>query len=181
MESKISIFHALPNIAARQLTIKEFAHKTGVVEDLRVAARRVLAAYDMAAELCCAAVLDRRHHLELLEADMAGMGLSPCRSMVAEDIRDLQLRTGHCRPLRRRLVVLAYIGLLARVLLGLLARLRQQVERALGVCDHARGDARVVRRRIQSFMPQKCLDDSNAGPTLEQMGGKGVAIIPSSE
>ena len=27
MESKISKFHALPNIAARQLTIKEFAHK----------------------------------------------------------------------------------------------------------------------------------------------------------
>jgi len=148
---------------------------TGVVRDLGMTARRVLAACDMAAELCRAAVLDRRHHLELLEADMAGIGLSPCRSMVAEDIRDLQLRAGHCRPLRRRLVVLASIGLLAGVLLGLLTRLRQQVERALCVCDHARGDARVARRRIQSFMPQKCLDDSNAGPTLEQMGGKGMA------
>jgi hypothetical protein len=29
MESKISKFPALPSIAARQLTIKEFAHKTG--------------------------------------------------------------------------------------------------------------------------------------------------------
>jgi hypothetical protein len=28
----------------------------------------------MAAELCRAAVLDRRHHLELLKADMAGCG-----------------------------------------------------------------------------------------------------------
>ena len=51
----------------------------------------------MAAELCRAAVLDRRHHLELLKADMAGIDLTPCRSMAAEDIRDLQLRTGHCR------------------------------------------------------------------------------------
>jgi hypothetical protein len=34
---------------------------------------------------------------ELLEADMAGIGLTPCRSMAAENIRDLQLGTGHCR------------------------------------------------------------------------------------
>src|SRR5712692_5691886 len=70
---------------------------TGVVGDLGMAARRVLAARDMPAERCRAAVLDRRHHLELLEADMAGIGLTPCRPMAAEDIRDLQLRTRHCR------------------------------------------------------------------------------------
>jgi len=40
---------------------------------------RVLTARDMSAEGCGATVLDRRHHLELLEADMA-----------AENIRDLQ-------------------------------------------------------------------------------------------
>ena len=57
----------------------------------------VLAARDMAAERCRAAVLDRGHHLELAEAHMAGIGSAPCRSMAAEDIRDLQLRTGHCR------------------------------------------------------------------------------------
>ena len=109
----------------------------------------VLAACDMAAELCRAAVLDRRHHLELLKADMAGIGLTPCRSMAAEDIRDLQRRTGHRRGrLRRRLVVLAYIELLARVLLGLLARQRQQVEGALDARDHAGGDAGVARRRV---------------------------------
>ena len=84
-------------VDARQLPITDLAHKTGVVGDLRVTALLVLAACDMAAELCRAAVLDRRHHLELLEADMAGIGLTPCRSMAAEDIRDLQLRTGHCR------------------------------------------------------------------------------------
>src|SRR5258708_6318252 len=63
---------------------------TGVVGDLRMAAVLVLAARDMAAERCRAAVLDRRHHLELAEADMAGVGLAPRRSMAAEDIRNLQ-------------------------------------------------------------------------------------------
>ena len=62
-----------------------------------MAALLVLTARDMAAERCRAAVLDRRYHLELAEAHMAGIGLTPCRSMAAEDIRDLQLRTGHCR------------------------------------------------------------------------------------
>ena len=65
-----------------------------VIGDLRIAAVLVLAARNMAAERCRAAVLDRRHHLELAEADMAGIGLAPCRSMAAEDIRDLQRWTG---------------------------------------------------------------------------------------
>jgi len=43
----------------------------------------------MATEGCRAAALDRRHHLQLVEADMAGMGLTPCRTTVAEDIRNL--------------------------------------------------------------------------------------------
>src|SRR5215471_1946713 len=56
-----------------------------VIGDLRVGAVLVLAARHMAAERCRAAVLDRRHHFELAEADMAGIGLTPCRSMAAED------------------------------------------------------------------------------------------------
>src|SRR5260221_9527475 len=111
-----------------------------VVGELRVGALLVLAARDMAAERCRAAVLDRRHHLELAEADMAGIGLAPCRSMAAENIRDLQRWTWQGRePLCRRLVFPA---------LGLLARPRQQVERAVDAGDHAGGDARVARRRI---------------------------------
>src|SRR5258707_10661070 len=65
-----------------------------VIGDLRIAALLVLAARDMAAERCRAAVLDRRHHLELAEADMAGIGLAPRRSVAAQDIRDLQRWTG---------------------------------------------------------------------------------------
>src|SRR5215813_14035915 len=73
---------------------------TGVVGDLCMAALVVLAARDMPAERCRAAVLDRRHHFELAEADMAGVGLAPRRSMAAEDIRNLQPWTRQQRRVR---------------------------------------------------------------------------------
>ena len=54
---------------------------------------------------CSMAALDRRHHLQLVEADVTGVGRAPRRSVATEDIRDLQLRTGHgCRRLRLRLL-----------------------------------------------------------------------------
>ena len=70
---------------------------TGVIGDLRV--RALLAARDMPAEGRRATALDRRHHLELAEAHMAGIGLAPCRSMAAENIRDLQRWTRHTAAL----------------------------------------------------------------------------------
>src|SRR5712691_3885301 len=70
-------------------------------------------------------------------------------------------------PLRRWLVFPA--------LPGLLAGLRQQVERALDAGDHAGGDTRVARRRVQFVVTQKRLDDSNIGAALEQMGREAVA------
>ena len=60
------------------------------IGDLGMAALLVLAARGVPAECRRTAVLDRRHHLELAEADMAGVGLAPRRSMAAEDIRNLQ-------------------------------------------------------------------------------------------
>jgi hypothetical protein len=93
MESQISKIYVPSNAAGRQLPITDFAHKTRVVGDGRIGT--VLAARDMAAELRRAAALDRRHHLQLLEAHMASIGLTPCRSMVAEDIRHLQSWTRH--------------------------------------------------------------------------------------
>jgi len=65
----------------------------GVVGDARVGA--VLAARNVSAERRRAAALDRRHRLQLAEAHMSGVGLAPRRSMVAEDIRDLQHWTPH--------------------------------------------------------------------------------------
>ena len=51
----------------------------------------------MAAEGRHAATPDRRHHLELVETDTAGIGFAPCRTTVAEDIRNLQGRAQHAR------------------------------------------------------------------------------------
>ena len=91
---------------------------TGVVGDLGMAALVVLAARDMPAERCRAAVLDRRHHLELAEADMAGVGLAPRRSMAAEDIRNLQpWRCQQCRALGGRLGLSLLFGLVLDLVL----------------------------------------------------------------
>src|SRR5262249_27257769 len=93
-----------------------------------VTARRVLAARNVASERRRAAALDGRHHLQLPEAHMAAIGLTPSGTVVAEDIRNLQSRTEHKR----------------RVLLGwlvLLALLAQLIERA-----HHLGDQSVATR-----------------------------------
>ena len=40
----------------------------------------------------CPAALDRRHDLELAKAHMAGMGRTPSRPAMAEDVRHLDRR-----------------------------------------------------------------------------------------
>ena len=78
-----------------------------------VCALVVLAARHMAAERRRAAALDRTHDLHLVEADVPGIGSAPSKAAIAENIRDLQRRTGHGRGLlRRRLVFVALPGLL---------------------------------------------------------------------
>ena len=52
--------------------------------------RAAFAARDMAAERRGAAALDGRHHLQLAEADMAGIGTAPGGAVLAEDVRDFQ-------------------------------------------------------------------------------------------
>src|SRR5215471_17681353 len=69
----------------------------GVVGDLGMATRRVLAASDMPAERRRATALDRIHHLQLLKAHMAAIGLTPSRAVIAEDVRDLQSLSSHGR------------------------------------------------------------------------------------
>src|SRR5450432_2080993 len=56
-----------------------------------------LAARHMTAERRGAAALDGTHHLHLVEADVTDVGTTPRRSVVAEDIRDLQGWAGHGR------------------------------------------------------------------------------------
>ncbi len=82
---------------ARQHPITESAHKARVESDVRMGARRVLAALDMTAERRRAAALDRAHHLQLVEARMAAVGLAPRGTVLAEDVRELQDRSDHDR------------------------------------------------------------------------------------
>src|SRR5499427_10515811 len=154
----------------------------GVVSNLGVGALVVLAARDMAAERCRAAVLDRRHHLELAEADMAGVGLAPRRAMAVEDIRNLQLWT---RQRRRASGWRLDLGLFVSLLLGRvfgvvldLVRLgpqrREAVERAHHLTDRVGGDARVERCRLQLGMSEKHLNHANIDILLKQVSRKAV-------
>ena len=83
----------------RQLPITGCAHKAGVVGDPFV--RAVLTALDVSAERGSAASLDRRHHLQLGKAHVAGVGLAPRRPMGAKDVGDLQTGPRHAAPVRR--------------------------------------------------------------------------------
>src|SRR5262249_13265888 len=69
-------------------------HKPPIEGDGGIAAGVVLAAHDVPAEGRRAAALDRAHHLELGEAQVTAIGLTPSGPVVAEDIRDLQAHAG---------------------------------------------------------------------------------------
>src|ERR1700730_7908922 len=131
----------------------------GVVCDERV--RAVLAARDMPAESRRAAALDRRHYLQLVEADMAGVGVTPRRSMAAEDIRDLQSRTPH----RRR-------ALAGRS--NLLELECDMLQRAHHLLDRLGGNPRIERRVLELGVTEQNLDDSNIGVLFKQMGSEAV-------
>src|SRR5271169_2228209 len=77
-----------------------------VVTDLGMAACRVLATRDMPAERRRTTALDRTHHLQLAEAHMPAVGLTPAGTVVAEDIRDLEIWSSHGRRLWRRRLLL---------------------------------------------------------------------------
>ena len=62
-----------------------------------MAARRVLATRDVAAERRRAAALDCAHHLQLVEAHVAAVGLAPRGTVLAEDVRELQNGSNHGR------------------------------------------------------------------------------------
>ena len=62
-----------------------------------MAARCVLTTCDVAAERRRAAALDRTHHLQLVEAHMAAVGVAPRGTVIAEDVRDFQSWSNHGR------------------------------------------------------------------------------------
>ena len=107
------------------------------------------AACNMPAERGGAAALDRTHHLQLAEADMAAIGLAPCGAVIAEDISDLQRWPDHDDLTgRRRLAFLCW----------LLPRDAQMAERACDGRNPARGNACIARCRVKFDMTEKGLD-----------------------
>src|SRR6516162_116235 len=82
-----------PFLRRRALTLWAMAVATRVVGDAAVAT--ILAALDMPAERGRAALLDRRHDLELTQAHMPGIGSAPVGSMAMKDVCDLQPRAAH--------------------------------------------------------------------------------------
>ena len=90
---QIGLARRQPFLCHSPLALRAVPVAARVVRDLGV--RALLAARDMSAERRRAAVLDRRHHLQLAEADMTSIGPTPCRAVAAEDVRDLQRWTRH--------------------------------------------------------------------------------------
>ncbi len=74
----------------RSLALRTMPITTGVVRDHGMSARGVLTTRNMATEGRRAATLDRVHHLHLRMTEMAPVGETPSRTVVAEDIRNLQ-------------------------------------------------------------------------------------------
>src|SRR3984893_3498035 len=65
-----------PFLSGGGLTFGTVPVTAGVIGDDGVST--LLAALDMPTERRCAAALDGRHHLQLVEADVAGIGTTPC-------------------------------------------------------------------------------------------------------
>src|ERR1039458_3663461 len=109
--------------------------------------------------ITAAVISDLRVRAVLAAHDMAVIAFTPSRSMVAEDVRNLQNWTCHQRRASSgRLVLLA----------------DEMIERAGDVTDRIGGDLRVARRRVELGVPEQHLDHANIDVLLQEMGGKAV-------
>jgi hypothetical protein len=89
-------------------------------------------------------VLDGAHHLDLLEADAAVVGMTPSGPVAAEDVRDLQSWAGHAGPLRR-----------GRSDYSLWYERRQPIQRAHDFANEVGGHLGVARCRVELGMPER--------------------------
>ena len=82
----LAVLQPAPGGAA--LALRTMPVAAGVVGDLDL--RAVFTAQHVTTERGTAAALNGRHHLELVETDVSSLGTTPRRTLVAEDVRDLQ-------------------------------------------------------------------------------------------
>jgi hypothetical protein len=85
---QIGLTRVQPALGRAALALRAVPVATRVVRDLLGAA--VLAAQRMPAQCRRAAMGDGRHHLELRQAQVAALGLTPCGAVGAADVGDLQ-------------------------------------------------------------------------------------------
>ena len=88
---KVSLACLEPALCGARLALRAVSVAAGVVGDLRLRARRT--AQRVSAQGGAATLLDRRHDLQLAEAQVPPLVLAPRRPVGAEDIRDLQAGT----------------------------------------------------------------------------------------
>src|ERR1035438_8626440 len=141
---------------------------TGVVGDLGMAARRVLATRDMPAERRGTTALDCTHHLQLPKTHMPAVGLTPGRAVIAEDIRDLESWSSHGRWLWRRRLLLVSPRASA-------ARRAQGIEWALDLGNHSDRHATVAGCRLEPVVSEQRCNHTNIPAALEQMSCEAVA------
>jgi hypothetical protein len=137
-----------PLLCRRALALGAVPVATGIVGDDGIGA--VLAARDVPAQHRRAAALDRCHDLELPKTHVAGIGLPPCRPVVAEDIRDLQRRPQHARRMSTRC-------------LNLLELDRDVLQRAHDCINGLGGHPRVERGILKLGMAEQYLNHPNVG------------------
>jgi hypothetical protein len=117
--------------------------------------RAVLAARHMPAEGRRAAVLNGAHDLELVEAQVAALGIAPCGPVAAEDVRDLQTWPGHAGGLRRPSDYFLW------------DERRKPVQRAHDLANEVGGHLGVARRRVELGMTEQHLNHANVDVLLQ--------------
>ena len=85
---EIGLLGVEPGTCCGALAPRAMPVATGVIGDPLVST--VITGFNVAAESCSAAGLDRRHDLELVQAQVSGMGSAIGRPGSSEDIGDLE-------------------------------------------------------------------------------------------
>ena len=108
-------------------------------------------------------LLDRRHHLELAEAHMPGIGLAPSGAMARKDVRDLQPRAAHAPPATPRVAASRRVSGASRSS-GLVT-----------VADRGVGDAGVKRRGVELGVAEQHLDHADIDVSARAGGWRSCA------
>lgn len=155
MQNDISLSFGEPCACSGALALRAVPVPAGIVGNAPLSA--ILAGLDMAAQCSGAAVLNRRHHLKLGQAEMSFVGYPVSWPGGTEDIGDLG-RGAHGSAVGR----FAF------------HQRHKPVEGPGNCVNGPGGDLRIERGRLQLAMSEQNLDDADIGAILQKMGGKAV-------